>query len=130
MKEMAINEFNQKIDDPLPFNPENEINDPMTYVYWKCLFGDKVFNAKNIGIRSKDHILSVVESEKKALCPVNDKRWVMSDKISSLPYGHWRISAIKKCIAKGMTLEKAEKIVIRLKLKPEIESLVEEHITI
>jgi hypothetical protein len=33
MKEMAINEFNQKIDNPLPFNPENEINNPMTYIY-------------------------------------------------------------------------------------------------
>jgi hypothetical protein len=33
-----------------------------------------------------------------------------------------------KCIAKGMIPEKAEKIAMGLKLKPKIESLVEEHI--
>uniref|UniRef100_U9SPY6 Uncharacterized protein n=1 Tax=Rhizophagus irregularis (strain DAOM 181602 / DAOM 197198 / MUCL 43194) TaxID=747089 RepID=U9SPY6_RHIID len=42
--------------------------DPMTLVYRDCLFGKEVFYAKNDGIRSKDHVLSLVESEKKALC--------------------------------------------------------------
>jgi len=46
----------------------------MTLVYWDCLFGKEVFYAKNVGIRSKDHILSLVESEKKALCPIDTKR--------------------------------------------------------
>ncbi|CAG8781219.1 2226_t:CDS:1, partial [Rhizophagus irregularis] len=40
--------------------------DPMTLVYRDCLFGKEVFYAKNDGIRSKDHVLSLVESEKKA----------------------------------------------------------------
>ena len=48
--------------------------DPMTLVYRDCLFGKEVFHAKNVGIRSKDHILSLVESEKKALCPIDTKR--------------------------------------------------------
>src|SRR5438105_5029310 len=51
---------------------------PMTQVYRDCLFENKVFNAKNIGFRSKNHIISLVESEKKALCPLNSKNWVLS----------------------------------------------------
>ena len=47
--------------------------DPMTLVYQDCLFGKEVFYAKNVGIRSKDHILSLVESEKKALCSIDTK---------------------------------------------------------
>ncbi|GBC04857.1 hypothetical protein RclHR1_05900004 [Rhizophagus clarus] len=39
--------------------------DPMIIVYQDCLFGKEVFHAKNVGIRSKDHILSQVESEKR-----------------------------------------------------------------
>src|SRR5438128_8546152 len=45
MTEMAKNSFNQKTSDPLPFHPINEIDDPLTYVYWKCLFEDEVFHA-------------------------------------------------------------------------------------
>ena len=62
--------------------------DPMTLIYLDCLFGKEVFYAKNVGIRSKDHILSLVESEKKALCPIDTKRWILSDGITTLPYGH------------------------------------------
>jgi hypothetical protein len=31
-----------------------------------CLFGNEVFYAKNVGMCTKDHIISLVESEKKA----------------------------------------------------------------
>ena len=48
--------------------------DPMTLVYRDCLFGKEVFYTKNVSIRSKDHILSLVESEKKALCLIDTKR--------------------------------------------------------
>src|SRR3989440_3841904 len=44
---------------------------PMTLVYQNCLLGKVVFYTKNVGIRSKDHILSLVESEKKALGPID-----------------------------------------------------------
>ena len=59
------------LDDPVD---EAKIFDPMTQVYRDCLFGKEVFYAKNVGIRSKDHVLSLVESEKKALCPIDTKR--------------------------------------------------------
>src|SRR5277367_5869850 len=48
--------------------------DPITLVYWNYLFGKEVFHAKNIGFRTKDHIISPVESEKKALCSIDIKR--------------------------------------------------------
>src|SRR5438128_1423908 len=115
MSEMAINKY-----------PESE--SPMTQVYRDCLFENKVFHAKNIGFRSKNHVLSLVESEKKALCPLNSKNWVLSDKITPWAYGHWRINAYKSMIKAGMSPELAEKRALRVKLNHEIESLIEEHI--
>src|SRR5277367_1356261 len=78
---------------------------PMTQVYQDCLVDNKVFYAKNIGFRSKNHILSLVESEKKALCPLNSKNWVLSNGITVLAYGHWRIYAYKRMVSSGMSSE-------------------------
>ena len=83
--------------------------DPMTLVYRDCLFGKEVFHAKNVSIRSKDHILSLVESEKKALCPIGTKRWIISDGITSLPYGHWRNKMYKDLVKDNISHEVAEK---------------------
>ncbi|KAF0562509.1 protein nynrin [Gigaspora margarita] len=82
--------------------------DPITLVYQDCLFDNKVFYAKNVGIRSKDHILSLVELEKKGLCPIDTKRWILSDKITSLPYYYWRIQAYKNFISNRISPELAE----------------------
>jgi len=101
---------------------------PLTQVYRDCLFKNEVFYAKNIGFRTKDHIISLVESEKKALCPIDTKRWILSNAITSLAYCHWRIDAYKSMIKAGMSPELAEKRAMSVKLKPEIESLIEEHI--
>jgi len=101
MKEMAQNAF-----------PND--SDPMTQVYRECLFNNKVYYAKNIGIRSKDHILSVVESEKKAVTPINDKFWVLLNGISYLPYRHWRTDEMKKFVAMGVSKEEAEKKAMQL----------------
>ncbi|GBB89787.1 hypothetical protein RclHR1_01660006 [Rhizophagus clarus] len=81
----------------------------MTLVYRDCLFGKEVFYAKNVGIRSKDHILSLVESEKKALCPIDTKRWILSDGITTLPYFHWRIMFYKNMVKADIPHEQAEK---------------------
>src|SRR6185436_13943565 len=111
MNEMAKNTYFQSLggsllDDPVP---ENKIVDLMTLIYRDCFFNNEVFYAKNIGFRTKDHIISLVESEKKALCPLDTKRWILSDGITSLPYGHWRIDAYKKMVASGLSNEEAEK---------------------
>jgi hypothetical protein len=94
--------------------PESE--SPMTQVYRDCLFDKKVFYAKNVGIRSKDHVLSLVESEKKALCPIDTKRWILSDGVSSLPYGHWRIMVYKNMVKDNIPHEVAEKRATMTKL--------------
>ncbi|CAG8576317.1 4065_t:CDS:2 [Ambispora gerdemannii] len=65
----------------------------------------EVFHAKNVGIRSKDHVLSLVESEKKALCPIDTKRWILSDGITTLPYGHWRNMIYKNMVKDGISHE-------------------------
>jgi len=95
--------------------PDIKNADPMTQVYRDCLFSNKEFYAKNIGMRSKDHVISLVESEKKALSSIDTKRWIWSDGISSVPFGHWRITAYKNLI-KRKTPEEAEKIAMTASL--------------
>ncbi|GBB96747.1 hypothetical protein RclHR1_28220001 [Rhizophagus clarus] len=90
--------------------------DPMTLVYRDCLFGKEVFHAKNVGFRSKDHILSLIESEKKVLCPIDTKRWILSDGITTLPYFYWRIMFYKNMVKNSIPHKQAEKRVMRAKL--------------
>jgi hypothetical protein len=45
-------------------NFEEEQYDPMTLLYRECLFNEEQIHAKNIGFRTKDHIISFVEVEK------------------------------------------------------------------
>jgi hypothetical protein len=103
--------------------------DPMTLVYQDCLFGKEVFYAKNIGIRSKDHILSLVESEKKALCPIDTKRWILSDGITTLPYGHWHNMIYKNMVKDGISHEEAEKRAMRAKLPEKYQNECTSHIS-
>jgi hypothetical protein len=42
-------------------------------------------------IRSKRHTLQTVRMIKRALCSMDDKRFILSDGIRSVPYGHYRI---------------------------------------
>jgi hypothetical protein len=102
--------------------------DPMTLVYRDCLFGKEVFYAKNVGIRSKDHILSLVESEKKALCPTDTKRWILSDGITTLPYGHWRNMIYKNMVKDGIPHKEAKKRAITAKLPEKYQNECTSHI--
>ena len=102
--------------------------DPMTLVYRDCLFGKEVFHAKNVGFRSKDHIISLVESEKKALCPIDTKRWILSDGVTTLPYFHWRIRAYKNMVKAGISEEQAEKRAITAKLPEKYQNECTDHI--
>ncbi|RIA80759.1 hypothetical protein C1645_745015 [Glomus cerebriforme] len=88
----------------------------VTLVYRDCLFGKEVFYAKNVSIRLKDHILSLVESEKKALCPIDTKNWFLSDGITPLPYSHWRNMIYKNIFKDGILHEETEKRAMRAKL--------------
>ncbi|RIB04682.1 hypothetical protein C2G38_2221691 [Gigaspora rosea] len=66
--------------------------DRMTLVYQDCLF------------------------EKKALCPIDTKRWILSNRITSLPYGLWRIQAYKNFISNEISSELAEERALSIKL--------------
>ena len=110
MKEMANNTYfptlgGSLLDDSVS---TNMIFDPITQVYRDCPFGKEVFYDKNIGVHTKNHIISLIESEKKALCPLDTKRWILSDGITSLPYGHWRIDEYKKLVESGIAENEAE----------------------
>jgi hypothetical protein len=140
MGEMAIDTYMPSLEGSLLDNPidksslsEQEIMrteaDPMTLVYRDCLFGKEVFHAKTVGIRSKDHILSLVESEKKALCPIDTKRWILSDGVTTLPYRHWRIQAYKNMVKDNIPHEEAEKRAIRAKLPEKYQNKCVSHIS-
>ena len=101
----------------------------MTLVYRDCLFGKEVFHAKNVGIRSKDHVLSLVESEKKALSPINTKDWILSDGITPLLYRHWRIQAYKNMVKDNIPHEEAEKRAVRAKLPEKYQNKCVSHIS-
>ena len=90
--------------------PEDEEYDPMTMIYRDCLFDEKQFYAKNIGFRTKNHKISMVEVNKKASTPFDDKRWILSDGFQTLAYGHWRINAYHDYVKSGKTHEEAEKL--------------------
>ncbi|RGB24310.1 hypothetical protein C1646_773266 [Rhizophagus diaphanus] len=118
MGEMATDTYFPSLGGTLLDNPidQSEVFDPMTLVYRDCLFGKEVFHAKNVSIRSKDHILSLVKSEKKALCPIDTKCWILLDRITTLSYGHWRNMIYKNMVKDGIPHEEAEKRTIRAKL--------------
>ena len=61
--------------------------------YRRALMENHQTNAKFAAIRSKDHQLRLLELEKKALCPGDDKRWICNDGITTLAYGHYQATA-------------------------------------
>ena len=75
-----------------------------------------------MSIRSKDHVLSLVESEKKALCPIDTKRWILSDGITTLPYRHWHIQAYKNMVKASISEEQAEKRAIKVSFQKNIKT--------
>ncbi|GBB98197.1 hypothetical protein RclHR1_31610002 [Rhizophagus clarus] len=127
MEEMATDTYMPSLKGSLLYDPIDKSSlseqkamradaDFMTLVYRDCLFSKEVFHAKNVGFRSKDHILSLVESEKKALCPIDTKRWILSNGITTLPYFHWHIMFYKNMVKNSIPYEHAEKRAMRAKL--------------
>ena len=73
-------------------------------------------------------VLSLVKSEKKALCPIDTKRWILSDGITSLSYWHWRNMIYKNMVKDGILHEEAEKRAIRAKLSEKYQNECTFHI--
>ena len=57
----------------------------------ECIEGRKVLICNMKQIRSNYHQLYNISTNKLGLSPYNDKRYILNDGISTLPYGHWRI---------------------------------------
>ena len=59
--------------------------------YIRCLrdLTEKSIQLNNI--RSKEHNAYSVSGEKNALSPFDDKRCILVDRVSTLPWGHYRI---------------------------------------
>ncbi|CAG8825522.1 6099_t:CDS:2, partial [Cetraspora pellucida] len=121
INEMAMNSYmpaleGSLLDDPIDRSLLSEQEamrteaDPIILVYRDCLFNKEVFYAKNVGIRSKDHILSLIESEKKALCPIDTK-----------PY--------KNFVSNGISSELAEQRALSVKLSKKYQNEYVSHIS-
>ncbi|XP_041351368.1 uncharacterized protein LOC121370296 [Gigantopelta aegis] len=61
--------------------------------YKQCLFERRIHMSNMTQIRSYSHQLYNIKLNKLGLSPFDDKRYLLSDGISSLAYGHYHISA-------------------------------------
>ena len=59
--------------------------------YKQCLHDHCIFMASQSAIRSDHHRLETVERIKKALSYFDDKRYILEDGVTTLPYGHYSI---------------------------------------
>ena len=59
--------------------------------YKKCLFTGKEQLRKMNVIRSHMHEIYTEEVNKVALCPIDDKRYILEDCVHTLALGHYRI---------------------------------------
>ena len=76
----------------------------------------------------RDLDLLARESEKKALCPIDTMRWILSDGVTGLPYGHWSIMVYKNMVKDGIPHDEAEKRAIRAKLPEKYQNECTSHI--
>ena len=58
--------------------------------YKDCLFLEKKYMHSMNTIRSDKHQLYTVKQNKTSLAPYDDKRYLLDDGITSLPYGHYK----------------------------------------
>ena len=56
--------------------------------YHACLFEKREHYADTVSFRSFKHRIKTLSARKKALVPFDDKRYLLSNGIDSIPYGH------------------------------------------
>ena len=87
--------------------------------FLECLKTRKITRHDMYGLRSYDHQIYLERVNKIGLNPYDNKRWILSDGIRTLPYGHWRIKAYYHYVKSGMSPELAEKRAMIIKLRPQ-----------
>lgn len=60
--------------------------------YVTCLMNDEKISRKQSTFISRNHNMFTIETEKIALSPIDDKRFILPNKIETLAHGHYRIS--------------------------------------
>uniref|UniRef100_A0A158P4F2 C2H2-type domain-containing protein n=1 Tax=Tetranychus urticae TaxID=32264 RepID=A0A158P4F2_TETUR len=60
--------------------------------YKDCLFENVLSKHKNFRLQSRHHSISSVEINKLSFSPLDDKRYILNDAVSTLAYGHYRIT--------------------------------------
>ena len=63
--------------------------------YIRCLRDLTEKSIRQNNIRSNQHEVYSVSGEKNALSPFDDKRYILTDRVSTLPWGHYRIPELE-----------------------------------
>ncbi|CAG8808468.1 14619_t:CDS:2, partial [Cetraspora pellucida] len=88
------------------------INEMATNLYMPVLEGSLLDDPIDRSLLSEQEAMQT----EKALCPIDTKRWILSDKITSLPYWHWCIQAYKNFVSNEISSELAEQRALSVKL--------------
>ena len=62
--------------------------------YKDCLLLEQTYKHSMNSIQSEKHQLYIVKQNKTSLAPYDDKRYLLDDGITSLPYGHHKMLEI------------------------------------
>lgn len=60
--------------------------------YKDCLFSNVLLKHNNFRLQSKQHCISSVRINKLSFSPLDDKRYILDDAVSTLAFGHYRIN--------------------------------------
>jgi len=72
---------------------KNVVKNNITHEDYKtCLFQEKKFLHSMNSLRSMKHQIFTIKQHKVSLSPYDDKRYLLEDGITSLPYGHYKIN--------------------------------------
>lgn len=71
--------------------PSSSLKDISFPIYKNSLFNENITRVEFETIESKNHKLRMKKIKKIALCPFDDKRYLLPDKVHTLAYGHYKI---------------------------------------
>ncbi|CAG8712890.1 12294_t:CDS:2 [Dentiscutata erythropus] len=85
--------------------------------FLECLRNKRLTRHDIYGLRSYDHQIYMERVNKIGLNPYDNKRWILLDRIRTLPYGHWRIGLYKRLVASEIVPEEAEERAMKARLR-------------
>jgi len=83
-------------------------------MYDSCLQSQKEQMVTMHRLGSKDHVIRLLQSSKIGLSPLDTKKWILSNGITTLAFGDYRIEEYNKLVESGMTEEAAEKAILNM----------------